>query len=288
MNGGDVRPRRGGKPSLPVPHAGEKIDHMLERIGRPTKWLTEVVSSPEGSRPSQQSVSNWKKHNVVPLEYVTSLCYALGIDRALLSLTDLPQFRAAAASALAPGSGRFWKTLIEHAAERPDGLELRLDEAVFQQRVGNLSFRRQPARAPKLQEIPLDAGLRFSIPAATLAPLTNGKAASSLRIVLCCEDRQGWKTFCPHRHDGGFQLADGHWLLPGAPDRFLYLEKTLGLYRAVAIAFAERPPPPVYDALEADRTVWGTDALATWLFETGQPFRAFQRQFLVVAARGRR
>lgn len=109
------RPARkpGGKPSLAVPHLRAKLDYLLARDNRPVKWLSQVLASPSGGSPTPQAVGMWKVSGKVPLDYMASLAFVFGIDRAILEMADLEAFRAAAAAAAPPGSGRYWRRLGE-------------------------------------------------------------------------------------------------------------------------------------------------------------------------------
>lgn len=277
--------KKSGKRAIVVPHLAAKLDYLLTRAGRQNKWLTEVLVSPDGRSPTAPSIANWKATGRIPVEYVISMRYVFGLDEGLLELDDLDAFKARADTAAQPGSGRYWKTLLERADEARTGLTLVIEGDPVQQRVANLSFTRPARKPPHLDEVPLDAGIRFAIPQARLETLAVNEVDAPLTIVLCCDDRLGWKTFCPDRHHHGFELEDARWILPGPARGPMFLDGTMGLHRAVALAFAGVMPRPIAAGFLSDRTVWATDALAAWLFTSGTPHIVLRRQFLAIAGR---
>lgn len=272
-----------GRRSLPVPQFREKLDYLLARTGRQNQWLTEVLVSPHGGRPSAQSVSNWKDKAKIPYDYLVSFRFAFGIDEATLALPDFEAFKAAADAVMMPGAGRYWKTLLEKAEQGPNALSLIVDGAPEpRRRLGNLGYDRPtPARSPLVPTAAFDDGVRFAVPASRLAGLVSGTGQVSL--VLVCEDKLGWKTITPNRHHPGFEAAGERWLLPGPDRRPLYFHEAVGNYRAVLIAVAAALPLAIDESLRADKTVWGTDALAAWLFDTQPDYLIMDRPFLVTA-----
>lgn len=280
--------KRSGRRALTVPHLDLKLEYLLARAGRQNKWLTEVLVTPDGRSPSASSISGWKASGRIPVEYVISLLYAFGLAEELLELEDLEEFKLRVDRSSQPGSGRFWKTLLEKADEGHPGLTLLIEGRPLEERVANLSFSRPQRKVQMMDEVPMDAGIRFSIPRTKLDYWALDGAENQPGIVLCCEDRLGWKALCPNRHHQGFDRDDTHWILPGLTRGPMYLDGTIGLHRAVGVAFAGQLPNAIHEALvsdRSDRTVWATDALAAWLFTTRTPHVVLRRQFLAIAGR---
>jgi hypothetical protein len=281
----DNASKKSGRRALVVPELDAKLEYLLTRAGRQYKWLTEVLASPDGRSPSASSISMWKKTGRIPVDYVISLNYVFALDEGLLELDDLEVFKKLVDSAAKPGSGRYWKTLLERADETRSGLALVIEGGLAPRRLANLSFSRPERKTPLLEEVPLDAGVRFTIPKARLESLVTKEAELPLSIILCCEDRLGWKTLSPDRHHHGFESEATRWILPGSVRGPMFLDGTLGLHGAVSVAFAGKMPKSIADAFVSDRTVWATDALAAWLFTTNTPYIVLRRQFLAIAGR---
>lgn len=278
--------KRSGRRALTVPHLDLKLEHLLSRAGRQNKWLTEVLVTPDGRSPSASSISGWKKSGRIPVEYVISVLYAFGLTEDLLELDDLEEFKSRVDGSSQLGSGRYWKALLEQADEAHTGLKLLVEGRPLGERVANLSFSRPQRKVQMMDEVPMDAGIRFSIPRARFELLSAQSTENKLGIVLCCEDRLGWKSLCPNRHHQGFDRDDANWVLPGMTRGPMYLDGTIGLHRAVAVAFARGLPNAIHEAFvsdRSDRTVWATDALAVWLFKTSTPHVVLRRQFLAIA-----
>jgi hypothetical protein len=279
----DKKRKSSGKRSLPIPDFDKKLPYLLDRAGRQQKWLIDVLATPHGA-PTASGITGWKNSKRLPIEYVGAFCLNFGIDETILIEPNFDRFKSETDKVLMPGSGRYWKTLLEKATETSDGLRLLVEDS-FRPALRNIMFQNEPFdyELPRIQHVNLDQRLRFSVPAATIAKLISDADCdpSELTITLCCEDQKGWKTLCPHRHDIGFVLEGDKWTLPEQSRPSLKLAGPLGRFRAVAVIAASLLPTGIHEGLRADRTVWATDALAAWLFQNKIPHLVLQREFLV-------
>lgn len=280
---------KSGRKSLLVPLYEKKLEYLLGRNGRMQKWLCEAVSSPTGQRPSPQMLSNWKSAGRIPAEYVRGFCSAFFIDEGILMEANYDVFLSDVDKISVPGSGRYWKALLEEAKESKDGLLLLIEGQVDQrQSWGNVHFEHEPNIVPPRRlYASLDQNIRFAIPEVTLRRHCSNGGGDAVEgsVILCCEDSAGWRTLCPHRHDAGFKPDGDRWILPAAPRRPLKLAPPLGLFRAVAVVLPTPLPVEIQEAFLADRTVWATDAMAAWLFREELTRLVLQREFIVVAGK---
>ncbi|MFT3817796.1 MAG: hypothetical protein QM750_09250 [Rubrivivax sp.] len=282
--------RQAPKRSLTIPALKAKIEYALGQLNRNHKWLTTVVISPHGSSPSASVIANWKNDGIVPLEYVSSLCTALGVDLETLRQQDWDVFRTKVDVALAPGSGRQWATLVAQAIELVDGLQLKIDRPREPGgQVGNLLYPgegRAPGPAPVIPVVSLDRRVRFAIPHATADRILGGvgREASDRQAAFFCEDRDGWRVLMPHRQNERGLLRTAHgWLFPDA-ESWLRIGGPIGRFRALVVLTSAPIPEPVWIELKADRSFWPYDALAVWLGTESPGHAVLQREFLVTDA----